>query len=96
MTSRLSVWRKALQQKPTRSGKTRNASSIALFRETPIEEETLPYYKPEHYYPVRIGDVYGIRYQVAGKIGYGTYSTSWLCRDLQCVLLIINHIELSI
>ncbi|KAL4877116.1 kinase-like domain-containing protein [Aspergillus karnatakaensis] len=24
--------------------------------DTPIEEETVPYYKPAHYYPVRIGD----------------------------------------
>ncbi|TPX22276.1 hypothetical protein DIZ76_014144 [Coccidioides immitis] len=48
-----------------------------------MEEETLPHYKPEYYYPVNIGDVYNGRYQVAGKIGYGAYSTSWLCWDLR-------------
>ncbi|KAE8149113.1 kinase-like protein [Aspergillus avenaceus] len=64
----------------------REYSAIAhiIPAETPIEEETLPHYKAAHYYPVRIGDVYHARYQVAGKLGYGAYSTSWLCRDLQC------------
>ncbi|KKK14984.1 hypothetical protein P175DRAFT_0554466 [Aspergillus ochraceoroseus IBT 24754] len=64
---------------------SRECSSIAqiLPTGTPIEEETLPHYKPAHYYPVTIGDVYHTRYEVAGKLGYGAYSTSWLCRDLQ-------------
>ncbi|KAB8202643.1 kinase-like domain-containing protein [Aspergillus parasiticus] len=63
----------------------RNFSSVAhiLPTGTPIEEETLPHYNPEHYYPVKIGDVYQARYEVTGKLGYGAYSTSWLCRDLQ-------------
>ncbi|KAL2854199.1 kinase domain protein [Aspergillus pseudodeflectus] len=54
-----------------------------LSRPTLIEEETLPHYNPAHYYPVKIGDVYQDRYQVAGKLGYGAYSTNWLCQDLQ-------------
>ncbi|KAL4910994.1 hypothetical protein BDW74DRAFT_164678 [Aspergillus multicolor] len=40
------------------------------------------YYQAAHYYPVRIGDVFHASYQVAGKLGYVAYSTSWLCRDL--------------
>ncbi|KAH6839478.1 kinase domain protein [Chaetomium sp. MPI-CAGE-AT-0009] len=40
-----------------------------------IEEETLPDYRPERFYPVRIGEVFGSRYQVVGKLGYGTTST---------------------
>ncbi|XRM45840.1 hypothetical protein ABZX51_008914 [Aspergillus tubingensis] len=48
-----------------------------------IEEETLPFYKPENYYPVFIGEVFGSRYQVVSKLGYGTSSTVWLCRDLR-------------
>ena len=65
---------------------SREHSTVARIipSETPIEEETLPYYKAAHYYPVRIGDVYHTRYEVSGKLGYGAYSTSWLCRDLQC------------
>ncbi|KIY53612.1 kinase-like protein [Fistulina hepatica ATCC 64428] len=46
-----------------------------------IEEETFSWYNPTNYYPVRIGDVYK-SYQVVGKLGYGGYSTVWLCRDL--------------
>ncbi|RAL00093.1 kinase domain-containing protein [Aspergillus ibericus CBS 121593] len=48
-----------------------------------IEEEDLPLYKPENYYPVTIGQVFVSRYQVVSKLGYGTSSTVWLCRDLQ-------------
>ncbi|RDL42541.1 CMGC protein kinase [Venustampulla echinocandica] len=83
MPSRLSACRNALRQKSSSSRKTFSISSRTLQLETPIEEETLPHYKPKQYYPVNIGDVYKARYQVAGKLGYGAYSTSWLCRDLQ-------------
>ncbi|KAK2029527.1 protein kinase [Colletotrichum zoysiae] len=47
-----------------------------------IEEETLPGYKPESYYPVRIGEIFESRYQVVAKLGYGAGSTVWLCQDL--------------
>ncbi|KAL4767935.1 kinase domain protein [Aspergillus nidulans var. acristatus] len=64
---------------------SREQSTVAhiIHTKSPIEEETLPHYKAAHYYPVRIGDVYHTRYEVAGKLGYGAYSTSWLCKDLQ-------------
>ncbi|KAI9832542.1 MAG: hypothetical protein M1819_004332 [Sarea resinae] len=47
-----------------------------------IEEEKFPFYEAAHYYPVRIGEVFNSKYQVIGKLGYGAYSTVWLCRDL--------------
>ena len=50
-----------------------------------IEEERLPFYVPEGYYPVYIGEVLASRYQVVSKLGYGISSTAWLCRDLQYV-----------
>ncbi|GLB19749.1 hypothetical protein AtubIFM61612_009665 [Aspergillus tubingensis] len=50
-----------------------------------LEEETLPWYSPEGFYPVRVGEVFQSRYQVVGKLGYGGYSTIWLCRDLWLV-----------
>ncbi|KJZ71164.1 hypothetical protein HIM_03117 [Hirsutella minnesotensis 3608] len=50
---------------------------------TKVEEETLPNYQAETYYPVRIGEVFESRYQVVAKLGYGTGSTVWLCRDLK-------------
>ncbi|PKY08949.1 protein kinase [Aspergillus campestris IBT 28561] len=46
-------------------------------------EETLPLYGPENYYPVYTGEVFVSRYQVVCKLGYGTSSTAWLCRDLE-------------
>lgn len=51
-----------------------------------IEEETLPTYNAEKYYPVRIGDVMVDRYQVVAKIGFGTTSTVWLGRDMRYVI----------
>lgn len=53
------------------------ASSIS------VEEESIPNYKAQRYYPVRIGEVFNKRYQVTGKLGYGSSSTVWLCRDLR-------------
>lgn len=35
------------------------------------------------YYPVKIGDIYARRYQILGKLGFGTTSTVWLARHLQ-------------
>ncbi|RDH36245.1 CMGC protein kinase [Aspergillus welwitschiae] len=50
--------------------------------EEAIEEETLPTYNAEKYYPVRLGEVLDGRYQVVAKLGYGVTSTVWLGRDL--------------
>jgi hypothetical protein len=48
-----------------------------------LEEETLPWYSHERFYPVKIGEIFQSRYQVIGKLGFGGYSTVWLSRDLQ-------------
>ncbi|KAB8270696.1 kinase-like protein [Aspergillus minisclerotigenes] len=47
-----------------------------------FEEETLPDYLEERYYPVRIGEIFNSQYQVVTKLGFGSSSTVWLCRDL--------------
>lgn len=60
---------------------TEAASPGTLDPAAPIEEETVKGYKAEHYYPVTIGEVLGERYKVIGKLGYGSASTVWLCRD---------------
>jgi len=46
----------------------------------------VPTYRPGLFYPVHIGEVFESRYQVLGKLGYGSRSTAWLCRDLRWVL----------
>ncbi|KAI0400965.1 kinase-like domain-containing protein [Xylaria palmicola] len=49
----------------------------------PIEEEGIPEYNPDHFYPVRLGEVFENRFQTVAKLGYGCSSTIWLARDLQ-------------
>ncbi len=48
-----------------------------------VEEEKLPDYRAEHYYPVEIGQVFNDCYKIIRKLGYGTRSTVWLCRDIR-------------
>jgi len=40
-------------------------------------------YRPGGYHPVHLGDVYGQKYRVIHKLGFGAYSTVWLARDLE-------------
>ncbi|PYI02454.1 kinase domain protein [Aspergillus sclerotiicarbonarius CBS 121057] len=49
--------------------------------ERPIEEETFPFYRLKKFYPIHIGELLNSRYKVLGKLGYGSYSTVWLCHD---------------
>lgn len=56
-----------------------------------LEKETLSWYSPDGFYPVKIGEVFQSRYQVVGKLGYGGYSTIWLCRDMQYAYRIIKQ-----
>jgi hypothetical protein len=51
-----------------------------------VEEETLPGYERDVYYPVKVGQIVRGTYQILGKLGYGAYSTVSLCRDLEYVL----------
>ncbi|KAF2004736.1 non-specific serine/threonine protein kinase [Amniculicola lignicola CBS 123094] len=51
----------------------------------PFEEERLPWYNPDKFYPVRIGEILDSSYKVLGKLGYGAYSTVWLCRNTRDV-----------
>ena len=48
-----------------------------------IEEETLRDYVAAEYYPTRIGEVIKERYQIIGKLGFGSTSTVWLARDME-------------
>lgn len=55
--------------------------------DTRVEEETLPGYRAERYFPVNIGDTFRSRYQIITKLGYGVTSTTCLCRDLLYALI---------
>jgi hypothetical protein len=37
----------------------------------PFEEEQLPWYKHDQFYPVHIGETFDSKYKVVGKLGYG-------------------------
>lgn len=45
------------------------------------EQEPDDEYVVGGYHPVSLGDVYDDRYRVAGKLGWGVYSTVWRCVD---------------
>lgn len=46
--------------------------------------EDIERYGPGGYHPVHLGDKLSAgRYEVIYKLGYGSYSTVWLCKDLQ-------------
>ncbi|KAJ5389008.1 kinase-like domain-containing protein [Penicillium cataractarum] len=68
---------------------SKNVSSCAgsatlPFQYVPVEEvERIEKYQLGGYHPIMIGDSLQSRYQVAHKLGYGTYSTTWLCQDSQ-------------
>lgn len=72
-----SQWKSSLRVFPT--------TDLLIDPSIEIEEETLPTYRPEKYYPVQQGEVLNNRYQVLAKLGYGVTSTVWLGRDLQYV-----------
>lgn len=50
---------------------------------TILEEEQFDEFNEGKYYPVNIGDVYHEKYQVLGKLGFGTTSTVWLAHNFQ-------------
>lgn len=51
-----------------------------------IEEEEIPDYRADRFYPMRLGEVFEDRYQVLAELGFGSSSTTWLARDLRCLL----------
>ncbi|OBT58434.1 CMGC/SRPK protein kinase [Pseudogymnoascus sp. 24MN13] len=46
-----------------------------------IEEGMLKHYNQELYYPVHTSELFHQRYRTCVKLGYGGYSTVWLCLD---------------
>lgn len=82
MKSLLQSWKHVLRQRSPLPRRFSLKTGPIIPSEILVEEETLPYYEPQQYYPVHIGDVYRPKYQIVGKLGYSAYSTVWLCRDL--------------
>lgn len=58
-----------------------NPTSINILYK-PLEDiERLERYCPGGYHPVNVGDRFHSQYHVVDKLGYGSYSTTWLARD---------------
>ncbi|KAK2742729.1 hypothetical protein FQN55_007670 [Onygenales sp. PD_40] len=74
-----------------------NPSFVRIPEYHKIEEETLPDYIASQYYPARIGEVIKERYQVVGKLGFGSSSTTWLARDMngRCYVMLKISVQAS-
>lgn len=48
-----------------------------------FDEENLPVYNSEWYYPAKPEEILGDRYKLLVKVGWGMSSTVWFARDLQ-------------
>lgn len=70
-----------LSMRPARAYSTRAKPQI-YGSDVLIEEETLPRYQAQDYYPVRIKEVMDRKYQVISKLGFGRSSTVWLAQDI--------------
>ncbi|KAI8664565.1 Protein kinase domain-containing protein [Fusarium keratoplasticum] len=70
-------------QKPPEEPRSFPTSSFSLIDQgQKVEEEELPDYIADRFYPVRLGEVFQGRYQTIAKLGFGSSSTIWLARDL--------------
>ncbi|CAE7650135.1 SRPK1 [Symbiodinium pilosum] len=49
---------------------------------TESDDEGAEGYRKGGYHPVHIGEIYNGRYHVLAKLGWGHFSTVWLCQDL--------------
>ncbi|KAJ5332687.1 uncharacterized protein N7506_006470 [Penicillium brevicompactum] len=79
-----------LQRPPSPMRQSTQSNIQLLDSNEKFEEETHPGYREERAYSVKIGEVFQSRYQVIGKLGFGGYSTAWLCKDLT------NHTYLAL
>jgi serine/threonine protein kinase len=68
-------------------GRFKSTHTTGMEPSQPFEEERLPWYSADQFYPVRIGEMFESKYKVVGKLGYGAYSTVWLCRNVQYAIL---------
>ncbi|XP_026841016.1 SRSF protein kinase 3 [Drosophila persimilis] len=72
---------KQQQQQPPRSSS--NESYESELNSENEEQELKEDYCKGGYHPVNIGDLFQGRYHVIRKLGWGHFSTVWLCWDLQ-------------
>ncbi|KAH8176847.1 hypothetical protein LIA77_01929 [Sarocladium implicatum] len=81
LATRTGLWSQRLARSTPRAFPATGFDSIG--QDQLIEEESLPEYCVNHFYPVRLGEVFDGRFQTVAKLGYSSSSTIWLARDLQ-------------
>ena len=59
------------------------------------DNEGVSGYRKGGYHPVRIGELYNERYLVLKKMGWGHFSTVWLCRDLSTEQAVAMKVQKS-
>ncbi|KGQ02822.1 Serine/threonine-protein kinase SRPK [Beauveria bassiana D1-5] len=80
-----SLHREAAAPEKPRSFPTSGFKTID--QDVKVEEEEIPDYVAERFYPVRLGEVIRDQYQTVVKLGFGSSSTIWLARDLKYVYI---------
>lgn len=58
-------------------------------------KESAKDYKPGGYHPVEIGDLFINRYLVVQKLGWGHFSTVWLCKDTKYGTFVAMKVQRS-
>uniref|UniRef100_A0A1L8DM64 non-specific serine/threonine protein kinase n=1 Tax=Nyssomyia neivai TaxID=330878 RepID=A0A1L8DM64_9DIPT len=67
---------------PSHSSSNETIEDIDKYTSEEEEQESREDYCIGGYHPVKIGDLFQGRYHVARKLGWGHFSTVWLCWDL--------------
>ncbi|KAI9886243.1 MAG: Alanine--tRNA ligase [Watsoniomyces obsoletus] len=57
--------------------------------------EWIESYRPGRFHPVHLGDTFNDRYRVIRKLGYGSFSTVWLAKDLKLSRFVALKILIS-
>ncbi|XP_029580467.1 SRSF protein kinase 2 isoform X1 [Salmo trutta] len=78
-----------LTQKTSKPGTSNGLDKLSrleqLEPEESLDREDPREYCHGGYHPVHIGDTFNRRYQVLSKLGWGYFSTVWLCLDLRFI-----------
>merc|ERR1719262_1070575 len=62
---------------------------------TESDDEGTDNYRKGGYHFVTVGEVYNNRYRVIAKLGWGHFSTVWLCEDLASARVVAMKIQKS-